>query len=910
MLLFVDFVVCFQITDMKYHIHIPNLEDFALYAACDGVALYGIKGLPRTVPLPVYLRCLVTFVKKHSKLITIKKLYDKMRGGALFRSLDAYKQLSSDAATTMMNHMEISQNTSNADTNATAIRADVIVEDPENVLEGGDVDIDDPLKTPHTPRLGDSPHYQDDHEQERERERERQPLEISIPNSLFDVIMRSTDTDGVVECMRRFASQCIDNGYHEELMWMMSSALAACPRKSIRDILIRYGGRLSERDDDHLTSACLCGLHDEVQHILIDEDLSTIYEKHDVYACAISSGDIDTVKLVADAMKDERVLVNNAEINLRDFSIEYAENLLSMGVLKHNNEYRLVGIRSVPVLAWFVKHGMVNQLDRLLVDVADMAVTHGGPYIDVLHYLIEHLHVPVPRELIREMALKNVNYLSALETLNACGAAVKNVNIEQSAPLLMRYWLDKGLDLHAKCHEMVMMFMHEEWRPLAPLVVLLTQYDMDVNIADKHNITPLHVACERQNLYVVRMLLDLGANVNACDENGNTPLYFASGRIRQLGGHTGEHADYDDYIAILRLLLYKGANARAVNSKGQAPLHVVCKERCLEAIQMLIEHGADVNAVDNDGISPLLQACPKGNVRVNLLLMSDTVMRGYWGAGPIVKNGHDIIHVLLNAGADVNVTDSHGDTPLVIACAQRSPEVVRMLLTNGAHVNHVNKDGKSPLLSLLTPRELSRSDHLDMHFRGGREFINEANNVIVRHPSRPSHGVKYEIAHYLLQHDADVQAREKTGKTALHLACQIQSNTIVSMLLDNHASVNATDNNGQTPLHIVCANGFSSIVETLLGHGADVMAIDHAGQTPLMLALAKRSQASLRVLCDCGADAQISDDVRVQLTQVLNAPPPSYMDMMLERLRSVPPAQSRFDYGPGDVYGDDDYEYY
>ena len=102
------------------------------------------------------------------------------------------------------------------------------------------------------------------------------------------------------------------------------------------------------------------------------------------------------------------------------------------------------------------------------------------------------------------------------------------------------------------------------------------------------------------NQETVKALIEAGADVNAKDEDGNTPFHFAK----------------DAEIA--RLLIDKGANVNAKNNKGETPLHFA---KNAEIAQLLIDKGADMNAKNNKGETPLYKA---KNAEIAQLLIDST----------------------------------------------------------------------------------------------------------------------------------------------------------------------------------------------------------------------------------------------------------------------------------------------
>jgi len=180
----------------------------------------------------------------------------------------------------------------------------------------------------------------------------------------------------------------------------------------------------------------------------------------------------------------------------------------------------------------------------------------------------------------------------------------------------------------------------------------------------------------------VRVLLAEGAEVDQRDARNNTPLLLATA-----GGH----------VASARLLMEAGADVNAKNAMQDSPYLLAGAEGRLQILQMTLEHGAALKSTTRYGGTAVIPACERGHGEGVARLLEAGVgvdhinHLGWTGLleAILLSDGgprhQAIVKQLIEAGADVNLADRKGVTPLQHARERGQQAMVALLLAHGAH---------------------------------------------------------------------------------------------------------------------------------------------------------------------------------------------------------------------------------
>jgi ankyrin repeat protein len=383
----------------------------------------------------------------------------------------------------------------------------------------------------------------------------------------------------------------------------------------------------------------------------------------------------------------------------------------------------------------------------------------------------------------------------------------------------------------------------------------------DVNAANRYGVTPLVLAAQRGRGDLIELLLKAGASVKTAEAKlpeGQTLVMHAA--------RTGD-------IASLKALIAAGSNvnARETRTGTTAAIWAASGNRA-NAIRVLAEAGAELDVLSKVTSYPhtqngvLLSGLEEGYSYVGQTVLP----RGGWSAVMFAarEGAADAVRALAESGANLNLTDPEGTTALVLAVINGHYDVVSVLIEKGADPNIADIKGMTPLYAAV-----------DMHTIGdtfGRPY-----------PARPVIDGSLDAVRVLITGGANVNARLTApilkrvydagdnrlgeGATPFMRAARKCDVEMMRILLDAKADVTLTQKSGNTPL-MLCAGAVSAgnsedtpervsqdealaAIRLALDAGVDVNAQNATGDTALHTAATSGGgqPAIIRLLVERGA---------------------------------------------------------
>jgi ankyrin repeat protein len=324
---------------------------------------------------------------------------------------------------------------------------------------------------------------------------------------------------------------------------------------------------------------------------------------------------------------------------------------------------------------------------------------------------------------------------------------------------------------------------------------------VDLRVKRKHydspwiDSTPLFWAALRGQVAAVKFLIAEGADVNAENKHGVTPLMAAAGTIETIRGNP---------CACVVALLEAGANVEAADREGRTAIYYACGTGALVAEYLHFSLPLKHRFADRSDY----------RARHEEWLMAQARGLKRWRPASALYGDADRVKALVRAGARLDVVAAGGMTPLIAASSSADDERIRLLLEAGADVKQVTRAGRNALWAA-------------------------------------AQGGSAEMMRLLLEAGSPLDG-------ALHAAAESPEEGVekVRMLLKAGADVNGVSGNGETPLVASLWWSSSDAAPVLLAAGANPRVRGRDGETALIMAARHGPADALRLLLKLGLDAE------------------------------------------------------
>ena len=395
----------------------------------------------------------------------------------------------------------------------------------------------------------------------------------------------------------------------------------------------------------------------------------------------------------------------------------------------------------------------------------------------------------------------------------------------------------------------------------------------DVNAGEADGTTPLHWAAYSSDLKIAELLVAAGAIPTIANRYGVQPLSIAA-----VGGNA----------ALIELLLVAGADPNTVQGEGETALMTAVRTGKLEAVEVLLDHGADVNAIEQwRGQTALMWAAAEGHAAIiPTLIEHDADIRarslgGYSALLFAAREGHiDVVEALLDGGGAVDDglplqrrrQDDGGTSAeaaptginiFLIAAANAHYELAALLLDRGADVNSAPRGWtalhqltwvrKAGIAGSNNPAPAGSGDMNSLDF--ARKLVADGADPNARVTERPPTGIT---------------RLNSIGGTPFLLAARTADAEYMRLLVELGADPLLTNNDNSTPLMVAAGLGTASpgedpgteneVVEAValaIELGGDLNAVDDNGETVMHGAAYKHFPAVVEFLYEAGAEIAV-----------------------------------------------------
>lgn len=293
----------------------------------------------------------------------------------------------------------------------------------------------------------------------------------------------------------------------------------------------------------------------------------------------------------------------------------------------------------------------------------------------------------------------------------------------------------------------------------------------------------------------------------------------------------------DDAEKAVELVLNDGVDINIPAKSNRTPLLWASLSSSSQFIKTLVDLGADVNVQrTDDKVAPLILAAYWNNYMATRVLLeygADANIKDEAGNTPLHDSARlgffTVSHLLIESGCNVNLRNNSGKTPLYVAVEKKHQHLVKLLLESNADVNIRYRQDPVDRLYLVRGKDrgkpawhyvMVKQSLLGLFLKltkGGSLDVADFGTVLKSGwGENPPEKVREETSNKAHALYKDIQ-----GKTLLHLASENNDTELMELLVKHGADVNSRDAEGFTLLHVAAIRGKMQIVKMLLELGAD-----------------------------------------------------------------------------------------
>ena len=372
-----------------------------------------------------------------------------------------------------------------------------------------------------------------------------------------------------------------------------------------------------------------------------------------------------------------------------------------------------------------------------------------------------------------------------------------------------------------------------QWADMDIVSYLISDQKCNLNITNNKWNTPLHIACFKQSLTIVKLLLEMKCKVNISNKKGviaqNIPLNEDGDCLLHIA------CQWADMDIVSYLISDQKCNLNITNNKWNTPLHIACFKQSLTIVKLLLEMKCKVNISNKKGV-----------IAQNIPLNEDgdcLHIACRWGDVDIVR------YLIMDENCDLNIQNGTSNSPLHIACYWKSLDIIKLLLEVKCNTKISNKKGKSA-------HDIPLNDNGDLLLHVACQWGD------------------VDIVRYLaIDEKCDINLQNVDMNTPLHFACYQKSLPIIKLLLEMRCSTNIPNKISKTAqaiplnedgdylLHIACQwRDVDTVRYLITDEGCNVCDQSYTSKnTPLHVAVlyGQDDITGQLLLCDeCGLNVQ------------------------------------------------------